>query len=451
MAHRLLLADDSVTIQRVIELTFTEEDVTVTAVGDGQQAIDQIRAEPPDIVLADVGMPEKTGYEVAEFVKGDPLLSRIPVILLTGAYEPVDEERAKRIGCDGHMVKPFEPQMVINRVRDLLAGERPAALWTAPLDDEVSGIGAKAIALVREVDGATAEPAPVAAEPDPAPSAIETPSVDPTPSEATPVLDELQTETSNISVTGESVPPEDSLDDYFDHLEQLIGQFGESTKPGAADAPASDLVLNPPDLEASEPAADASTAVPTFAPTESDSGASTPAADLSVQPAAPDVPDVQPFDDEPAASAAPDDATPPPEPEVSDAVAPGEADPVVEEPAAVAPAEVEPAVEEPPAAPTPMPPVAAPPAAAGAPVSLAEAFAALLAAEQSWPSPQPTAGERAASALATERLVAAVTSRVLDQLTDQVVEDAVTREVSQVAERLVQDEIDRIKSDADAT
>jgi len=121
---KLLLADDSVTIQRVIELTFADEDVQVLAVGDGQQAIDRVRTDRPDIVLADVGMPERDGYEVAAFIKGDPELKHIPVLLLTGAFEPIDEARARAVGCDGVLVKPFEPQMVISRVRDLLAGKR---------------------------------------------------------------------------------------------------------------------------------------------------------------------------------------------------------------------------------------------------------------------------------------------------------------------------------------
>lgn len=132
MPARLLLADDSVTIQRVIELTFADEDVQVVAVGDGRAAIEQIQRERPDIVLADIGMPERDGYEVAAFLKGTPELAGIPVLLLTGAFEPVDETRARAAGCDGVLVKPFEPQMVIGRVKDLLAGRRPEGLWAAP-------------------------------------------------------------------------------------------------------------------------------------------------------------------------------------------------------------------------------------------------------------------------------------------------------------------------------
>ena len=74
-------------------------------------------------------MPERNGYEVAAFIKGSPTLSHIPVVLLTGAFEPIDESRARAVGCDGVLVKPFEPQMVISRVKDLLAGRRPTGLW----------------------------------------------------------------------------------------------------------------------------------------------------------------------------------------------------------------------------------------------------------------------------------------------------------------------------------
>jgi CheY-like chemotaxis protein len=128
MSPKLLLADDSPTIQRVIELTFAGEDVQVIAVCDGSQAIEKVQAEWPDIVLADVGMPERDGYAVAAFIKGHQQFAHIPVLLLTGAFEPLDEARARAVGCDGVLVKPFEPQMVINRVRALLAAPRDQSL-----------------------------------------------------------------------------------------------------------------------------------------------------------------------------------------------------------------------------------------------------------------------------------------------------------------------------------
>jgi len=125
VSHTLLLVDDSVTIQRVIELTFAEEDVHVAAVSSGEQAIARLKESPPDIVLADVGMPGANGYEVARFIRQDPLLQSIPVVLLSGAFEPVDHQKAQEVGCDGILAKPFEPQLVIAKVRELL-GRTPS-------------------------------------------------------------------------------------------------------------------------------------------------------------------------------------------------------------------------------------------------------------------------------------------------------------------------------------
>jgi CheY-like chemotaxis protein len=135
--HTLLLADDSVTIQRVIELTFADEDVDVVAVSDGDEAIARLEASPPpDIVLADIGMPGRNGYEVAQYVKRSPHLAHIPVVLLTGAFEPVDQARAADAGCDGILAKPFEPQLVIGRVKELLA--KPRGTARQPLDEQLA-------------------------------------------------------------------------------------------------------------------------------------------------------------------------------------------------------------------------------------------------------------------------------------------------------------------------
>jgi CheY-like chemotaxis protein len=131
--HTLLLADDSVTIQRVIELTFADEDVEVLAVSDGEQAIAAVDQRTPDIVLADVGMPGRDGYEVAQHIKNTPRLAHIPVVLLTGAFEPIDQARAAAVGCDGVLAKPFEPQLVIGRVKELLSRRPSAPVRAEPL------------------------------------------------------------------------------------------------------------------------------------------------------------------------------------------------------------------------------------------------------------------------------------------------------------------------------
>jgi CheY-like chemotaxis protein len=138
VSSTLLLADDSVTIQRVIELTFADEDVRVVAVGTGREAIAILDRTPPDIVLADVGMPDQNGYEVARHIKGTPRLAHIPVVLLTGAFEPIDQARVAEVGCDGVLQKPFEPQLVIARVKQLLAQSRDVHVepWAPPVEEE---------------------------------------------------------------------------------------------------------------------------------------------------------------------------------------------------------------------------------------------------------------------------------------------------------------------------
>jgi CheY-like chemotaxis protein len=130
MGQKILLADDSITIQKVIELTFSDEDFELHTVGNGQKAIDEIRSIMPHIVLCDIIMPEKNGYEVCEFIKSSPDLKHIPVLLLTGAFEPFDQERARSAGCDGFLAKPFEPQTLISKVKELLV--RAPAVAAAP-------------------------------------------------------------------------------------------------------------------------------------------------------------------------------------------------------------------------------------------------------------------------------------------------------------------------------
>lgn len=129
MSHKLLLADDSASIRRVIELTFADEDIEVVSAGTGEQALEAMSQDAPDIILVDAGLPGTDGYGVASFVRNDAALARIPVVLLTGAFEPLDESRAAAAGCRDVLVKPFAPRQVIDKVRELL-GPGPAAAAT---------------------------------------------------------------------------------------------------------------------------------------------------------------------------------------------------------------------------------------------------------------------------------------------------------------------------------
>ncbi len=121
MPKKILLADDSLTIQKVVELTFSDGDYALVCVGNGARALEKVREDRPDLVLADVVMPEKNGYEVCEAIKGDPHTARLPVILLTGTFEPFDRQRAERIGADAIVSKPFDSQQLLRQVEALLS------------------------------------------------------------------------------------------------------------------------------------------------------------------------------------------------------------------------------------------------------------------------------------------------------------------------------------------
>jgi CheY-like chemotaxis protein len=118
-----LLADDSATIRKVVELTFSDEGLEVITVGDGQQALEKLEEIVPDIVLADVFMPELGGYEVCEHIKRSERFRHIPVMLLVGSFEPFDEAEARRVGADDYLTKPFQSiRALVGKVRDLMSG-----------------------------------------------------------------------------------------------------------------------------------------------------------------------------------------------------------------------------------------------------------------------------------------------------------------------------------------
>jgi CheY-like chemotaxis protein len=121
--RKLLLADDSITIQKVVNLTFADEGIEVITVGDGDSAMEKMTEVEPDLVMADVNMPGLNGYQICEKIRQTENLKKTPVILLVGSFEPFDEEEAKRVGADDFLTKPFQSiRQLVNKVTDLLQG-----------------------------------------------------------------------------------------------------------------------------------------------------------------------------------------------------------------------------------------------------------------------------------------------------------------------------------------
>jgi len=214
MGKTLLLADDSVTIQKVVGISFASEDISLVTVDNGDDAIARARALHPDVILADVVMPGKSGYEVCEAIKADPALRHIPVLLLTGTFEAFDSERANRAGAAGHIAKPFEAQALVERVKRLLASAPaaappPAAQAAAPPRPPMAA--PQAAPPVRPAPPA-ARPAPAAAPPAPPASArseegfdffddaVATETVPPT--RTATAASQLETPSSNLSFDG---------------------------------------------------------------------------------------------------------------------------------------------------------------------------------------------------------------------------------------------------------
>jgi len=142
MPKVILLADDSVTIRRVVELTFSDTEIRVESVGSGQEALRRIPILEPDLILADVTMAEPSGYEICRQVKISP--RPVPVVLLAGTFESFDHDRALACGADGHVMKPFESSFLLQTVESFLKppvpSDPPATSSSPAKSMEIEGV-----------------------------------------------------------------------------------------------------------------------------------------------------------------------------------------------------------------------------------------------------------------------------------------------------------------------
>jgi CheY-like chemotaxis protein len=168
---KILVADDNSNIQKMVGLALKDQGIDVVAVGNGEAAVRKIADVKPDLVLADVFMPVRNGYEVCRYVKQESGLSHIPVILLVGAFDPLDEQEAQRVGADGVLKKPFvPPDPLISMVKSALTragvplgptshAEKPAAASSRSAADLLGSGSSKLAALnPQRIPEATPEP-----------------------------------------------------------------------------------------------------------------------------------------------------------------------------------------------------------------------------------------------------------------------------------------------------
>lgn len=248
--RKLLLADDSVTIQKVVNLTFADEGIDVVAVGDGDTAMQRIMEDRPDVVLADVNMPGLSGYQICDILRENEATKHIPVILLVGSFEPFNEAEAARVGARSYLTKPFQSiRQLVAQVSELMAST--AAPEPAP-EQETEPVA---------VSTSDAEPtqAPIV---DSTPAAESAPSP-PSPYETTRLeafredrLASMGTETmyqQPVAQAADAVPPGHEVKAAeAEDIESLYQRsVAPETEPGAADSGFMDIGIDDEMIETS--------------------------------------------------------------------------------------------------------------------------------------------------------------------------------------------------------
>lgn len=121
MSQKILIVDDEPNIVMSLEFLLKKEGYVVDTAADGDAALDKIRSFQPDLVLLDVMMPKKSGFEVCEIVRGDLSLSHVRIIMLTAKGRDTEHAKGMALGADAYMLKPFSTKELVARIREVLA------------------------------------------------------------------------------------------------------------------------------------------------------------------------------------------------------------------------------------------------------------------------------------------------------------------------------------------
>ena len=279
MGGTLLLADDSITIQKVVELTFAETQHKVVAVGSGRELFKRLPEIKPDVVLCDVVMPDMNGYDVCQTLKSDPATLHIPVVLLTGTFEPFDRDRAMAAGCDGIVTKPFEARELINTVEDLIKRSQSMA----PPPDEGAALADQGIPEgVPTLDFTTTgfdkmgvpPPPPAPPAPDDGMDLTASALGNSHPNTPRPTPPELQE------------PPAEAAKQGFALVEEKLSALADVPAPPAEPAPATPAVAEPPSFAPVSAEPFGTTAIPVSRPAFDAPPAPVTAPPQPIQPAA---------------------------------------------------------------------------------------------------------------------------------------------------------------------
>ncbi|HUH01290.1 MAG TPA: response regulator, partial [Kofleriaceae bacterium] len=131
MSKKILCADDSATMQMVAEITFRATEYEYVGARSADEALAKARESKPALILADAAMPGKDGYDLCEALKSDAALAGVPVVLMCGKSQAYDSQRGAKVGADDHVTKPWDTQVLIDKVGEILTKTSSSGVATA--------------------------------------------------------------------------------------------------------------------------------------------------------------------------------------------------------------------------------------------------------------------------------------------------------------------------------
>ena len=137
MNYKILVADDSPSVQKLIQMSFPDNEFEIFPFSDGQEVLDSLSQINPDAILLNLSLPQKDGYELGEHIKNQEAFNQVPLILIKEAFEPLDKERLEKFGYDQLVQKPFDSDALVQTVRSAIEERKiPSTLPEEPVWDE---------------------------------------------------------------------------------------------------------------------------------------------------------------------------------------------------------------------------------------------------------------------------------------------------------------------------
>jgi DNA-binding response OmpR family regulator len=137
MNYKILLADDSPSVQKLIQMSFPADEFEIYAFSEGQEVLDSLSQINPDAILLNLSLAQKDGYELGEHIKNQEEFSQVPLILIKEAFEPLDKDRLENFEFDELVQKPFDSDALVQKVRSIIEERKvPTTLPEEPVWDE---------------------------------------------------------------------------------------------------------------------------------------------------------------------------------------------------------------------------------------------------------------------------------------------------------------------------